>query len=84
VGGCKVFGLVTAINPTQPDQSDATVTFPAGTTPPYIFTAGGNHVVNGCHDSTKPTAKTVPLATCLAGLGYSAAFKFQTDRVIVK
>jgi cysteine-rich repeat protein len=85
VGGCKVFGLITAINATQPDQTDPTVTFPAGTTPPYKLTAtAGTHVVSGCTDSTKPTAKTVPLATCLAGLAYSGAFKFQTDRVIVK
>jgi cysteine-rich repeat protein len=84
VGGCKVFGLITAINATQPDQQDPAVTFPAGTTPPYKFTANaGTHIVTGCTDSSKP-AQTVPLATCLAGMAYSSAFKFQTDRVIVK
>jgi cysteine-rich repeat protein len=84
VGGCKVFGLIAAINPTQPDQQNSAVTFPAGTVPNYVLTADATtHAVTGCQDGSTP-AKTVPLATCLAGLGYSSAFKFQTDRVIVK
>jgi hypothetical protein len=40
-------------------------------------------VVDTCKDSSNP-AQTVPIATCLAGLAYSGAFQFQTDRVIVK
>ena len=62
------------------------VTFPAGTKPPYVLSGreGGAHVVDTCKDSTKPTAQTVAFSTCLAGLGYSSAFTFATDRVIVK
>ncbi len=84
VGGCKVL-IISAINPTQPDQTDPTVTFPAGTKAPYKLSASSatTHVVDTCKDSSTP-AQTVPLATCLSGVAYSSAFQFQTDRVIVK
>ena len=60
VGGCKVL-IISAINPTQPDQTDPTVTFPAGTTAPYKLSASSatTHVVDTCKDSSSP-AQTVP------------------------
>jgi cysteine-rich repeat protein len=84
VGGCRVL-IVTAVAATQPDQQDSTVTFPAGTKPPYKLSASSTttKVVDTCKDSSSP-AQTVPIATCLSGLAYSSAFQFQTDRVIVK
>jgi cysteine-rich repeat protein len=84
VGGCRVL-IISAINATQPDQQDPTVTFPAGTKPPYKLSASSatTHVVDTCKDSSTP-AQTVPLATCLSGMAYSSAFQFETDRVIVK
>jgi cysteine-rich repeat protein len=84
VGGCHVF-FISAVNATQPDQQDPTVTFPTGTTKSYKLSASSSttHVVDTCTDGSTP-AKTVPLATCLTGLAYSSAFQFQTDRVIIK
>jgi hypothetical protein len=81
VGGCHVFGVVPAVNPTQPDQADPTV-LPGVTQPGYALSASGaNHKVDTCKDGG---GNSVPLATCLTGLAYSSAFQFQTDRVIVK
>ena len=83
VGGCSSQG-VGIINATQPDQTDPTATFPAGTTKPYRLSASGSAAaLDTCKDSSTPP-KTVPLATCLAGLAYSSDFQFQSDRVIVK
>jgi cysteine-rich repeat protein len=82
VGGCHV-AIFAAVNATQPDQQDSTVTFPAGTQPKYTLSASGGNHVNTCTDGSNP-GKSVPIATCLAGLAYSSAFQFQTDRVIVK
>lgn len=83
VGGCTVF-IITAVNKTQPDQQDPAVTFPTGTVAPYKLSAStSSKVVDTCKDSSS-TPKTVPIATCLAGLAYSSAFDFATDRVIVK
>jgi cysteine-rich repeat protein len=84
VGGCRVL-IISAINATQPDQQDPTVTFPAGSKAPYKLSASSatTHVVDTCKDSSTP-AQTVPLATCLSGMAYSSAFQFATDRVIVK
>jgi cysteine-rich repeat protein len=84
VRGCKLMGQG-IMNATQPDQQLSTVAFPAGTTPPYKLSASSSttQAVDTCKDSSA-TPKSVPLATCLAGLAYSSAFTFQTDRVIVK
>jgi cysteine-rich repeat protein len=82
VGGCSTQGL-SVINATQPDQEDATVAFPTGTTKPYVLSASARALVDTCKDSST-TAKAIPLATCLAGLAYSSAFQFQSDRAIVK
>ena len=83
VGGCTVF-IISAVNKTQPDEQDPAIMFPAGTVPPYKLSAAtASHVVDTCKDSSA-TPKTVPIATCLAGLAYSSAFSFATDRVIVK
>ncbi len=82
VGGCTV--LLSVVNATQPDQQNAAVTFPTGTVAPYKLSASGTagaKVVDTCKDSK---GTVVPLATCLTGLGYSSAFDFATDRVIVK
>ncbi len=83
IGGCNVtFFNIAAVNKTQPDQQDPAVTFPAGTVPPYKLSAAtASKVVDTCKDRN---GTAVPIATCLAGLGYSAAFTFATDRVIVK
>jgi len=83
VGGCNTQGIG-VISPTQPDQQETTVSFPSGTTGPYVLSASGSAgKLDTCKDSSS-TPKTVPLATCLAGLAYSSAFQFQTDRVILK
>jgi cysteine-rich repeat protein len=83
VGGCTVTGMG-VITATQPDQQDPSVTFPAGTKAPYVLSAStGSHVVDTCKDGSA-SPQTVPVATCEAGKAYSAAFLFQTDRVIVR
>jgi cysteine-rich repeat protein len=84
VHGCTVAGTG-VMNASQPDQQQPSTTFPAGTVAPYKLSASSSttHQVNTCKDSS-PTPQTVSLATCLAGLAYSAAFTFQTDRVIIK
>lgn len=74
-GGCRVF-IVNAIAATQPDQV-------VGAAPPggkYVFTRSGTKVT-GCKDGA---GNNVALATCLSKASYSAAFKFTTDRVIIK
>jgi cysteine-rich repeat protein len=77
VGGCHSF-IVTLISSTQPDQQDPQAP-PAGAGPPYVLSAGTNHIVNACRDHT---GATVALAACLADAAYSSFFKFSTDRVI--
>jgi cysteine-rich repeat protein len=85
VGGCKVTVLftVTALNPTQPDQSDPTAPlFGAG--PAYTFTRTGT-AVTGCKDKGgKATATAADFDQCLKSAAYSSSFKFTTDRVIAK
>lgn len=74
-GGCRVF-IVNAIAATQPDQV-------VGAAPPggkYVFTRTGTKVT-GCKDGA---GNSVALATCLDKAAYSGAFKFTTDRVIIK
>jgi cysteine-rich repeat protein len=90
VGGCKSTAAGNVISPSAPDAVLATNTFMVqggggGSTPPYILSASNSttHVVDTCKDSSS-TPKTMVLSTCLSGLGYSSAFKFQTDRVIIK
>jgi len=86
VGGCTVFGFLSAITPTQPDQQDSTYTPPTGGpyVPPYRLTYDATtRVVNGCQDASQPR-KTVPLADCLKDAAYSSFFKFTTRRVILK
>jgi hypothetical protein len=69
VGGCKVvLGVVTVVNPTQPD------TVLSGGTICPLTTATVNGVTN--HVNASPS--------CLAQDGYSSYFQFTTDRVIVK
>jgi hypothetical protein len=79
VRGCGIGGI--AIVATQPDQVDATVTFPAGTVGPYVLSASAGSAIDTCKDKT---GTSVSLATCLQGLGYSGAIQFAMDRVIVK
>ena len=81
VGGCKVlFGFVTAIAPTQPDQRDPDAP-PAGAGAPYTFQVDGGKKVNGCTDHT---GVTVDLSTCLHAAAYSSFLTFTSDRVILK
>jgi cysteine-rich repeat protein len=83
VQGCTVTGTV-IISATQPDQRDTTVTFPSGTKAPYVLSASGSsHVIDTCKDSSS-SPQTVPVVTCKNAYAYSAAFMFQTDRVIVR
>jgi hypothetical protein len=90
VGGCTI-STVPVIAKSQPDKTLSTNTFTAvgggATVPPYILSSSGSanpaHSVDTCTDSSS-TAKPVVLSTCLSGLGYSSAFTFQTDRVIIK
>ncbi len=95
VHGCTLMSggaTMGIMNPTQPDQRLASVTFtPVGggtSTPPYFLSSSSanstTHIIDTCKDSSTPTAKAVPLATCLQGLAYSSAFTFQTDRVIIR
>ena len=73
----------------QADQTLTSNTFTAmgggATTPPYVLSASSSstHAVDTCKDSSS-TPKTMVLSTCLSGMGYSSAFTFQTDRVIIK
>ncbi|HLK35516.1 MAG TPA: hypothetical protein VKU41_02105, partial [Polyangiaceae bacterium] len=82
VRGCSIQGNF-ILNPTQPDSQDPSASFPSGTKAPYkLQTNGATHVIDACVDSSS-TPQSVPLATCLSGLGYTSAFTYQTDRVIV-
>lgn len=76
VGGCTVF-IVTALGATQPDQATSSPQVGAGA--PYKLSKNGTHV-NGCKDKN---GAAVDLNTCLAAAGYSAGFKFTTQRVQV-
>jgi len=78
VGGCTALGgFITAIFASQPDRFDTNAPV-AGAGPPYTFTRAGTRVT-GAHDHL---GAAVSLQTALAASGYSAYFKFTTDRVI--
>jgi cysteine-rich repeat protein len=78
VGGCKAFGIITIITPSQPDRSDPDAPI-AGAGPPYAFSANAQHVVATCKDHN---GAVVDLNLCLDSAAYSSFFKFATDRVI--
>ena len=81
VGGCHVFyGLVTAVSPTQPDQSDPDAPR-AGDGGPYALAAGSDKKVNACADHT---GASVDLSICLRAAAFSTFLSFTTDRVILK
>ncbi len=82
IGGCRVFGFITAVSKTQPDTSDPTAPL-AGAGPKYTLSASSTttKVVDTCKDKS---GATVTLSTCLASAAYSSYFKFTTGRVIVK
>ncbi|MGH7440731.1 MAG: DUF4215 domain-containing protein [Polyangiaceae bacterium] len=88
IGGC-VSGTSSIILPYAPDQRLMSNTFTAmgggATNPPYVLSASNSstHAVDTCVDSSS-TPKKMVLSTCLSGMGYSSAFTFQTDRVIIK
>jgi hypothetical protein len=79
IGGCTVFGFVTAINIRQPDKMDLTVPQP-GAGGPYTLQRTGTNVT-GCRDKNN---LNVNLAACLDAAAYSAFFKLATGRVIIK
>ena len=80
VGGCsKVFGFVTIIAPTQPDQVDASMPA-AGAGGPYQLVSSGGKV-GACNDKD---GAAVTLATCLNAAAYSSALTFSADRIILK
>ena len=82
VSGCRAFGFIQLVAPTQPDKEDPTVVA-VGAGPPYRLSASnaGNHIVDTCKDTN---GATVNLAMCLSDAAYSSYFKFATDRVIMK
>jgi len=82
VGGCRIFGFITAVSKTQPDTSDPTAPI-AGAGPKYVLSASSTttKVVDTCKDKS---GATVTFATCLNSAAYSSYFKFTSDRVIVK
>jgi len=77
VGGCTVLSFITAIIASQPDRFDTNAPV-AGAGPPYTFTRTGTRVT-GAHDHL---GAAVSLQIALVASGYSAYFKFTTDRVI--
>jgi cysteine-rich repeat protein len=79
INGCNVL-FVTAVSKTQPDQVVAGAPV-AGAGGPYTLSAGSDHKVNACKDSS---GATVDLNTCLNSAAYSGAFQFTADRVIAK
>lgn len=79
IGGCTI-GLLPVLSPTQPDQVDASVPQP-GAGGPYRLTASAAHVVTGCRDQDNTV---VGLTACLNAAAFSSAFKFTSDRVIIK
>ncbi|MGO8997320.1 MAG: DUF4215 domain-containing protein [Polyangiaceae bacterium] len=80
VTGCSTLaGIISIINPTQPDQ--VTNAPAAGAGPKYTLSTNSSHVVSTCKDHT---GATVTLSTCLAAAAYSSYFGFTTDRVIAK
>ncbi|MBK9266451.1 MAG: DUF4215 domain-containing protein [Polyangiaceae bacterium] len=81
VGGCNVFGIVSVISPTQPDQVDSSAPV-AGAGGPYTLVANGmTKIVDGCRDANN---QSVDFATCLEAAAYSSYFKFASGRVIGK
>lgn len=80
VGGCVVLGVITVINPTQPDTADPNAPV-AGAGAPYALSENASHQVSTCKDKN---GTTVGLQACLAAAAYSSYFKFTTDRVIIK
>jgi hypothetical protein len=74
VAGCSYLGLLTLIQATQPD----TALTPGDV---YVFqTDAVTKHVNACTKNAVPAV----LTDCLNAAGYSAYFKFTTDRVIVR
>lgn len=81
VGGCTVFGALSVIVATQPDEADPSVPA-AGAGAPYTFTASSmTKAVNGCRDKNNQTAD---FNMCMASAAYSSFFKFAAGRVIGK
>lgn len=78
VGGCKVF-IVTAVGATQPDKQAATAP-QAGAGAPYKLTTTGTKVT-GCKDKS---GASVDLGACLKSAAFSTAFKFGSQRVVVR
>ncbi len=82
VNGASIgFGLITLINPIQPDQSDPSMPV-AGAGPPYkLLPDPATKIVTKCLDKNNDT---VDLATALNSAAYSFYVTFTTDRVIVR
>jgi hypothetical protein len=79
VSGCVFGGIITLVNPTQPDQVDPNRP-PQGAGGPYHLIVNGSKAVIGCTDKNGGGASLSP---CLAAAAYSSYFTFTTDRVIV-
>jgi hypothetical protein len=77
VGGYLEEGIITVIQPTQPDQSDPAAPV-AGAGPPYKFLTTGKSVT-GAEDKN---GSAVSLSAALNAAAYSSYFTFGTGRVI--
>ena len=73
ISGCKAYGIIPEINPTQPDSSRDSAT--------YTFQVGTGHHITGCKRNNVTQSS---LTGCLANAGYTSLFQFTTDRVIGK
>ena len=76
----SVFGFVSIIAPTQPDQVDPGAPA-AGAGGPYRLSIGSSGTVSGCSDRN---GSGVDLATCLRAAAYSTFLGFASDRVVMK
>jgi len=79
VGGCTVYGFVSVIAATQPDQVDPDAPA-AGSGGPYQLSASAGQVT-ACSDAGGNGAD---LSACLRAAAYSTALTFTADRVIFK
>ena len=80
VNGCTtLYGFVTILAATQPDQVDASMPAAGAGGPYQLLTTSGK--VSGCRDKN---GSTVNLTTCLDAAAYSSAMTFNADRVILK
>ena len=79
VRGCTIYGFLTAIAATQPDQVNPGARA-VGAGGPYRLSASGASV-DGCRDVS---GASVDLALCLRAAAYSSFLSFASGRVVLK